>query len=65
MTSTTRTLLTAKDLAISCAMFVILLAFVPGAGCISNLVTTGPGRTDTTFASTPNSSSLASSKSAN
>ena len=25
-----------------------MLAFVPGAGCISNLVTTGPGKTDTT-----------------
>ena len=39
----------------SWAIFVILLAFVPGAGCVSNLVTTGPGITDTTFASTPNS----------
>ena len=32
ITSTTLTLLTDKDLAISCAMLVILLAFVPGAG---------------------------------
>ena len=32
ITSTTRTLLTARDLAISWAMLVILLAFVPGAG---------------------------------
>ena len=64
ITSTTLTLLTDNDLAISCAIPVILLALVPGAGWISNLVTTGPGRTDSTLASMPNSSSLVSSKSA-
>ena len=48
----------------SWAIPVILLALVPGAGWISNLVTTGPGRTDSTLASIPNSSSLVSSKSA-
>ena len=64
ITSTTLTLVTARDLAISWAMFVILLAFVPGAGWISNLVTTGPGITETTFASTPNSCNLISSLSA-
>ena len=45
-------------------MLVILLALVPGAGCISNLVTTGPGKTDSTVASMPNSSSLVSSNEA-
>ena len=64
MTSTTLTLLTDSDLAISWAIFVILLAFVPGAGWISNRVTTGPGKTDSTVASIPNSSSLASRSSA-
>ena len=63
ITSTTLTLLTARDLAISWAMFVILFAFVPGAGWISNLVTTGPGKTETTSASIPNSSNLISSSS--
>ena len=48
----------------SWAIPVILLALVPGAGWISNLVTTGPGSTDSTLASIPNSSSLVSSKSA-
>ena len=48
----------------SWAIFVILLAFVPGAGCVSNLVTTGPGITDTTFASTPNSNNFISRSSA-
>ena len=38
----------------------ILLALVPGAGWISNLVTTGPGSTDSTVASIPNSSSFVS-----
>ena len=65
ITSTTLTLLTARERAISWEILVILLAFVPGAGWISNLVTTGPGKTDTTFASTPNSSSFDSNKSAN
>ena len=37
-------------------MFVILLAFVAGAGCISKRVTTGPGRTVSTVASIPNPS---------
>ena len=60
ITSTTLTLLTESDLAISCAIPVILLALVPGAGCISNLVTTGPGNTDSTVASMPNSSSFVS-----
>ena len=64
ITSTTLTLLTDNDLAISWAMLVILLALVPGAGCISNLVTTGPGKTDSTVASMPNSSSLVSSNEA-
>ncbi len=65
ITSTTRTELTDNDLAISWAMFVILLAFVPGAGCISKRVTTGPGRTVSTVASIPNSSSFVSSNKAN
>ena len=60
ITSTTLTLLTDNDLAISWAIFVILLALVPGAGWISNLVTTGPGNTDSTVASMPNSKSLVS-----
>ena len=64
ITSTTLTLLTDNDLAISCAILVILLAFVPGAGWISNRVTTGPGKTDSTVASIPNSSNLASRSSA-
>ena len=58
ITSTTLTLLTANDLAISWAIFVTLLAFVPGANSISNLVTTGPGKTETTSAVTPNSASF-------
>ena len=41
-----------------------MLAFVPGAGWISNLVTTGPGKTDSTVASIPNSSNLVSNKAA-
>ena len=41
-----------------------MLAFVPGAGWISNRVTTGPGKTDSTVASIPNSSNLASRSSA-
>ena len=60
ITSTTLTLLTESDLAISWAILVILLALVPGAGWISNLVTTGPGKTDSTEASIPNSSNLVS-----
>ena len=64
ITSTTLTLLTDKDLAMSWAIPVILLAFVPGAGCISNLVTTGPGITDSTEASIPNSSNFVSNKEA-
>ena len=64
ITSTTLTLLTDNDLAISWAMLVILLAFVPGAGWISNLVTTGPGKTDSTVASIPNSSSFVSKRDA-
>ena len=65
ITSTTLTELTDNDLAISWAMFVILLALVPGAGCISKRVTTGPGRTVSTEASIPNSSSFVSSNRAN
>ena len=64
ITSTTLTLLTARERAISWEIFVILLALVPGAGWTSNLVTTGPGNTDTTSASTPNSNNFFSSKSA-
>ena len=64
ITSTTLTLLTDNDLAISWAIPVILLALVPGAGWISNLVTTGPGRTDSTLASIPNSWSFVSRRSA-
>ena len=60
ITSTTLTLLTESDLAMSWAIPVILLAFVPGAGWISNRVTTGPGSTDSTVASIPNSSNFVS-----
>ncbi len=60
ITSTTLTELTDNDLAISCAIPVILLALVPGAGWISNLVTTGPGNTVSTTASIPNSFSFVS-----
>ena len=48
MTSTTRTLMVDSARAMSRDRPVILLALVPGAGIISNRVTTGPGWTATT-----------------
>ena len=59
ITSTTLTLLTARDLARSFAIFETWLAFVPGARLISNLVITGPGNEPSTLPSIPNSRSLA------
>ena len=58
ITSTTLTLLTARDLARSFAIFETWLAFVPGARLISNLVITGPGKLFSTLPSIPNSLSL-------
>ena len=58
ITSTTLTLLTARDLARSFAIFETWLAFVPGARLISNLVITGPGKLFSTLPSIPNSRSL-------
>ncbi len=58
MTSTTRTLITDSARARSLASVVIWLALTPGAGRSSKRVTTGPGCTATTSASTPKSRSL-------
>ena len=58
MTSTTRTLMVDRARAMSRDKPVILLALVPGAGIISNRVTTGPGWTATTWTLTPKSASL-------
>ena len=62
ITSTTRTLTTARERAKSFAKLVIRLTFTPGAGWISKRVTTGPGSTFSTWASTLKSRSLISSR---
>ena len=61
ITSTMRTLITAKERAKSFARALIFCTLTPAAGCTSNRVTTGPGSTDTTSASTPKSASFNSS----
>ncbi len=61
ITSTTRTLITASERARSLARLEIRLTFTPAAGWISKRVITGPGCTDSTMTSTPNSFSLISS----
>ena len=48
ITSTTLTLLTARDLARSLAMLETWDALVPGARLSSNLVITGPGKLSST-----------------
>ena len=62
ITSTTRTLSTARDRARSFARLEILLTLTPGAGLISKRVITGPGLTSTTSTDTPKSLSFSSSK---
>ena len=62
ITSTTRTLITDSARARSLASAVIWLALTPGAGRSSKRVTTGPGCTATTSASTPKSLSLSSTR---
>ena len=62
ITSTTRTLIIAKERAKSLAKLVMRLTFTPGAKSISKRVTTGPGCTESTCTSTPNSFSLISNK---
>ena len=61
ITSTTRTLRTARERARSFARLEILLTLTPGAGLISNRVITGPGLTSTTSTETPKSASFSSS----
>ena len=61
MISTMRTLITASERAKSLAKDEIFCTFTPAAGCTSNRVTTGPGITETTSASTPKSRSFNSS----
>jgi len=61
ITSTTRTLTFDRARARSFASAVTLLTFTPGASSTSNIVTTGPGWTAPTSASTPKSISLSSS----
>ena len=60
MTSTTRTDIMASERAKSFARFVIRLTFMPGAGCTSKRVITGPGLTAVTSISIPKSLSLSS-----
>ena len=60
MISTTRTLTVASERARSFARLLIWLLFTPAAGLSSKRVTTGPGCTATTSASTPKSLSLSS-----
>ena len=61
ITSTTLTEITARERAKSLAKLDILETFTPAAGCISKRVTTGPGYTATTSATTPKSFNLSSS----
>ena len=61
ITSTTRTLITARERARSLARLLILDTLMPAAGWISKRVITGPGCTATTSASTLKSLSLISS----
>ena len=61
ITSTIRTLITASERARSFTRPLMRLTLRPGAGWISNRVTTGPGNTDTTSASMPKSFSFSSS----
>ena len=61
MISTIRTLMTASERARSLASDEIFCTLTPAAGWISNRVTTGPGSTETTSASTPKSLSFSSS----
>ena len=60
MTSTTRTDITASERAKSFARLLIRLTFIPGAGCTSKRVMTGPGLTAVTSISMPKSFSLSS-----
>ena len=60
ITSTTRTEITAKDLARSLTKLLIRLTFTPGAGWTSKRVITGPGLTAITPMSIPKSLSLSS-----
>ena len=62
ITSTMRTLTTARERARSFAKALILLTFVPLAGSSSKRVTTGPGSAETTLASTRKSASRSSSR---
>ncbi len=62
ITSTTRTLTTDNDRAMSLDRFDIWLTFTPGAGSSSKRVMTGPGDTDFTSTSTPKSFSLISTR---
>ncbi len=62
ITSTTRTLITARERARSFARFVMRLTLMPGAGCTSKRVITGPGRTSITSTSMPKSWSFISSR---
>ena len=60
ITSTTRTDITASERARSFARLLIRLTFIPGAGCTSKRVITGPGFTAVTSISIPKSFSLSS-----
>lgn len=62
ITSTTRTLITASERARSLARLEMRLTLTPAAGWISKRVITGPGCTESTPTSTPNSFSLISSR---
>ncbi len=62
ITSTTLTEITARERAKSLARLDIRETFTPAAGCISNRVTTGPGYTATTSATTPKSFNLSSNR---